>query len=38
MSAAVAALSATGSVEIADAGVAAVSFPDFYDRLEGLWQ
>jgi 3-phosphoshikimate 1-carboxyvinyltransferase len=38
MSAAVAALSATGSVEIAGAGVAAVSFPDFYDRLEGLWQ
>ncbi|NNK92081.1 MAG: 3-phosphoshikimate 1-carboxyvinyltransferase, partial [Acidimicrobiia bacterium] len=36
MSAAVAA-TAAGPVEIADAGVAAVSWPSFYEELEALW-
>jgi len=37
MSAAVAATVAAGPVEIAGAAVAGVSFPGFYERLEGLW-
>jgi 3-phosphoshikimate 1-carboxyvinyltransferase len=37
MAAAIAATRATGDVEIIDSGVAAVSWPDFYETLEGLW-
>lgn len=37
MSAAIAATRATGEVEIVDSDVAAVSWPDFYETLEGLW-
>lgn len=37
MAAAVAATRATGPVEIVDSDVAAVSWPDFYATLEGLW-
>jgi 3-phosphoshikimate 1-carboxyvinyltransferase len=37
MAAAVAATRASDAVEIVDSGVAAVSWPDFYETLEGLW-
>jgi 5-enolpyruvylshikimate-3-phosphate synthase len=37
MAAAIAATRATGDVEIIDSDVAAVSWPDFYETLEGLW-
>jgi len=37
MAATVAATRASGAVEILDSGVAAVSWPGFYETLEGLW-
>lgn len=37
MAAAVAATRCSGEVEIIDSGIAAVSWPDFYEALEGMW-
>ena len=37
MAAAIAATRASGPVEIVNSEVAAVSWPDFYEVLEGLW-
>ncbi|MCB1246630.1 MAG: 3-phosphoshikimate 1-carboxyvinyltransferase [Acidimicrobiia bacterium] len=37
MAAAIAATRATGTVEILDSNIAAVSWPDFYDTLGALW-
>ncbi len=37
MAAAVAATRSSGEVEIIDSGIAAVSWPDFYETLEGMW-
>ncbi len=37
MAVAIAATRASGPVEIVNSDVAAVSWPDFYETLEGLW-